>query len=257
MTTQPTPPRVQPLVVAHRGASLHHPEHTSAAFLGAVTAAADVIECDVRSTMDGVYVLMHDPIIDRTTTATGQLDTMTWDQLREIDAGSWHPHGSPNSRVLSLEEACQQLDGQMDLDLELKGGSGTPSAWVEGLVSTLTRVVLPQQLWISSFDNQLLRAAYQQIPAQWGAKFALVTNRFSWGALWNARRWQLDALHVNRRICSRQLIHWAHRWRLNLWSYTVDDLEEAQRFASWGIDGLITNGPAELIQAIKTEKPYG
>ena len=57
---------VQPLVVAHRGASTHRAEHTLAAYALALEQGAQGLECDVRLTRDGHLVCVHDRTVDRT-----------------------------------------------------------------------------------------------------------------------------------------------------------------------------------------------
>ena len=53
----------RPQVIAHRGSSAAHPENSWAAFEAAVVEQADVIECDVQGTKDGILVIRHDLII--------------------------------------------------------------------------------------------------------------------------------------------------------------------------------------------------
>jgi glycerophosphoryl diester phosphodiesterase len=61
-------PRVDtPIVVAHRGASGHRPEHTIAAYKLAIRMGADYIEPDLVSTKDGVLVARHENEISSTT----------------------------------------------------------------------------------------------------------------------------------------------------------------------------------------------
>lgn len=50
------------LVVAHRGASAIAPENTLEAFEKAIALGADMIEFDVRVTVDGALVVCHDPL---------------------------------------------------------------------------------------------------------------------------------------------------------------------------------------------------
>jgi glycerophosphoryl diester phosphodiesterase len=57
----------EPLVIAHRGASGHRPEHTLTAYRLAIRQGADYIEPDLVSTKDGVLVARHENDI-RTTT---------------------------------------------------------------------------------------------------------------------------------------------------------------------------------------------
>jgi glycerophosphoryl diester phosphodiesterase len=56
-----------PLVIGHRGASGHLPEHTLAAYRLAIKLGADYIEPDLVATRDGVLIARHEPNIDGTT----------------------------------------------------------------------------------------------------------------------------------------------------------------------------------------------
>lgn len=60
-------PTDRPLIIAHRGASGHRPEHTLAAYALAVEMGADFIEPDLVSTKDGVLVARHENEIGGTT----------------------------------------------------------------------------------------------------------------------------------------------------------------------------------------------
>ena len=58
---------VQPLVIAHRGASGALPEETLEAYARAIDQGADVVETDLISTRDGVLIARHDPNLDFST----------------------------------------------------------------------------------------------------------------------------------------------------------------------------------------------
>jgi glycerophosphoryl diester phosphodiesterase len=57
----------RPIIIAHRGASGHRPEHTLEAYALAIEMGADVIEPDLVSTKDGVLVARHENEIGTTT----------------------------------------------------------------------------------------------------------------------------------------------------------------------------------------------
>ena len=65
-------PTVAPLVIAHRGASGHRPEHTLESYALAVQMGADFIEPDLVSTKDGVLVARHENEIGGTTDVEGK-----------------------------------------------------------------------------------------------------------------------------------------------------------------------------------------
>ncbi|WP_308123716.1 glycerophosphodiester phosphodiesterase [Modestobacter marinus] len=63
----PGPQGAELLVIGHRGAAGHRPEHTLASYELAARMGADSIECDVVSTSDGVLVCRHENEIAGTT----------------------------------------------------------------------------------------------------------------------------------------------------------------------------------------------
>jgi glycerophosphoryl diester phosphodiesterase len=83
----PRGPAERPLIIAHRGSSEAHPEHTLAAYATAVDQGADLLEADVRLTADGHLVCVHDRRIDRTSNGRGVVSAKTLAQLRRWDFG--------------------------------------------------------------------------------------------------------------------------------------------------------------------------
>ena len=58
---------LEPIVIAHRGASGYLPEHTLEAYRRAIELGADFVEPDLVSTKDGVLIARHEPLLDGTT----------------------------------------------------------------------------------------------------------------------------------------------------------------------------------------------
>lgn len=81
------PPTFQ--IIAHRGACTLAPENTREAFEAAIYAGFHHIELDVQLTADGVCVVLHDEQLGRTVPGDGPVAGISWDQLRQLDAGSW------------------------------------------------------------------------------------------------------------------------------------------------------------------------
>ena len=77
-----------PQVGAHRGVTQGDPENTLHAFNRAIEAGVDIIELDLRSTVDGEIVVMHDPTVEHTTNGSGRVAEMTAMQIKQLDAGS-------------------------------------------------------------------------------------------------------------------------------------------------------------------------
>ena len=80
---------MRPQVVAHRGASHENAEHTLGAYVAALDAGAEGLECDVRLTADGHLVCVHDRDLRRTASQRGVVSTMELSELSELDFASW------------------------------------------------------------------------------------------------------------------------------------------------------------------------
>ena len=81
-------------VIAHRGSSGEHAEHTLGAYEQALDEGADALECDIRLTRDGALVCVHDRKIDRTSDGRGVVSTLELAELSELDFASWKKRGT-------------------------------------------------------------------------------------------------------------------------------------------------------------------
>jgi len=72
------------MVIAHRAANQDFPENSIPAIEEAIRLGVDIVELDIRVTADGVVVLMHDQTLDRTTTGTGDIETLDYSYLQTL-----------------------------------------------------------------------------------------------------------------------------------------------------------------------------
>jgi glycerophosphoryl diester phosphodiesterase len=147
--------------VAHRGYSEVAPENTLPALAAAGPAGATFVEFDVRTTADGVPVVIHDRTVDRTTNGTGAVWELTADEVRALDAGSWFSAAYAGERVPLLTEVLDVLAGARLL-LEIK-----PPATDEQVKVILAQVAdrgLLGRAVVQSFDPQILRLVRDAAP---------------------------------------------------------------------------------------------
>jgi glycerophosphoryl diester phosphodiesterase len=92
-----------PRYVAHRGGAARWPENSLTAFRGAIAGGAQLLELDVHLTADGEVAVIHDPTLDRTTTASRPLARCTAGDLRRARLRG--PDGAPTDDcVPTLDE---------------------------------------------------------------------------------------------------------------------------------------------------------
>ena len=72
---------------------MENPSSTLAAIAEAIAHGATAIELDVHATADRHLVVCHDPTLDRTTNATGEIVKHTLAELLELDNAYWFVPG--------------------------------------------------------------------------------------------------------------------------------------------------------------------
>ena len=101
---------MRPQVVAHRGASHDNAEHTLGAYVAALDAGAEALECDVRLTADGHLVCVHDRDLRRTASNRGLVSTMELAELDELDFASWKkPWDDPDEEAPERDERLDRV----------------------------------------------------------------------------------------------------------------------------------------------------
>ncbi|MBR6528030.1 MAG: Ig-like domain-containing protein [Lachnospiraceae bacterium] len=94
-----------PVSVSHRAAWRNGPECSLIAIYASIAMGIDVAELDVKVTSDGVPILMHDTDISRTTTGSGNVENMTWEQLKEYPAEDGQGSGNQPYKLTEADVA--------------------------------------------------------------------------------------------------------------------------------------------------------
>src|SRR5262249_32888341 len=108
------------LVTAHRGHARAAPENTLSAMRKAIESRADYAEMDVQLTADGKVVLLHDRDLKRLAGVSRRLDELSYDEVRQLDVGSWFAPAFSGERVPTLAEVIALCRGKIRLNIELK-----------------------------------------------------------------------------------------------------------------------------------------
>lgn len=96
-------------ICAHRGAMSTHPQNTLSAFREAIRLGAQMIEFDVRKSLDGQLVLYHDLALEPLTGSTQRPEELTLAELKSIDIGSWKAPRFKGERIPTLDETLAAM----------------------------------------------------------------------------------------------------------------------------------------------------
>ena len=117
-----------PRICAHRGFKAAAPENTMPAFGMAVAYGMPEIEFDVRFTKDNVPVACHDRALHHYSDVQGNIEDLTWDEIRVADCGSKFNPIYAGTRLPLFEEIFARFSRQTIFNMHLKAFEGnTPS----------------------------------------------------------------------------------------------------------------------------------
>lgn len=117
------------MVVAHRGlwnkeGQAIYAENSVASIRKAIELGVEVVEQDIRQSKDGVFVVLHDKTLDRTTTCQGLVEDKTWQELQSCKL-TIHHNGETtitDEHVMSLSTLYDEIKGKILLNLDNKIG---------------------------------------------------------------------------------------------------------------------------------------
>jgi glycerophosphoryl diester phosphodiesterase len=147
-----------PKLVGHRGACDVAPENTMPSFERALVDGADIVEMDLRLSLDGHVVVVHDARVDRTSDGVGYVSELALAELKELDAGSWFaPHYS-GTRIPTADEVFDWARGKIGMLLELKFQlyGGYDPALVPAVIAAIQRAKVEDQVAIISYQPRAL-----------------------------------------------------------------------------------------------------
>jgi len=108
----------------HRTANKDVPENTMESLEMAMLSGCDVIEVDIRRTMDGVLILNHDGFTERLTDGVGEVETSLYDDLVARDAGAWMGERWSGMHIARFDDAltfARAHGVRLILDVKVKG----------------------------------------------------------------------------------------------------------------------------------------
>ena len=136
-------------MTAHRGLSAHAPENTLYAFSDAIDAGANLIELDVQQTKDGVLVVMHDSSLRRTTGDKRSIWEVDYDEIADLDAGSWFDPAYANARISTLEDVLRFVGGKVQLNIEIKPTKHNTDDLEQNVADLIAQYGYEDKCWVN------------------------------------------------------------------------------------------------------------
>ncbi|MFZ1772062.1 MAG: glycerophosphodiester phosphodiesterase family protein [Caldilinea sp.] len=233
----------RPAIFAHRGARRVAPENTLPAFERALALGVDGIEFDVHVTSDDRLVVIHDFTVEKTTNGEGAVAAMCEAEVRGLDAGS---HFSPHFagvQVPLLEEVLELVGNRCRLNLEIKSMDPYANDASAGVAAIIRQRKLYDQVLVSSFNPiTLIKMRCLDPKIALGMLYGSEMPDFL-RQVWAGPPIHPEAQHPHHALVDADFMTWAHTLPCAVNTWTVNEVEEAQRLAALGVATIITDAP--------------
>ncbi len=262
------------IAYAHQGGAKEAPSSTLYAIRRALEHGVTGIELDVHATKDGHIVVCHDPTLDRTTGATGEIADRSLEELRRLDNAYWFCPGEDAVKgrperdyvlrglapaegdlgVATLSEVLESFPGVVLQSRHkahrprggaLRGGPGPGASRPRPSLRRDRRLVLRRRH--GGFRRAHARGGHRRrhggdlgVLPQAAGRRAPQDDIGRYVAL------QPPARFGSLRVVDRRFVDAAHACGLAVHVWTVDDPAEMEDLVASGVDGIISDKPSVL-----------
>lgn len=268
-----------PIVSAHRGGAAYAPENTMAAFENAVRLGVDQLEADTQLSADGVLVLIHDDTLDRTTDCSGTVSSRRYAEIAACDAAFWFSPGQPTTVPSSdaphplrgrgvivptadaLFEYLRELGAAApELSIEIKDIPGesnfdaTGETVAAALVPRIQAYRLQSKTIVQSFWPAAIDAVKRLDPSirtQFLTTSSTGQTAYQGLAYASTRGHDVVAPNFQSPDFNADFVGAAHDAGKAVIPWTADTAADLVAVAATGVDGIISNFPACLLQQQK------
>lgn len=226
----------KPFVVGHRGAAGLEPENTLRSIGRAIDIGVDAVEVDARRSKDGELVIMHDPVVDRTTNGHGRVNSLTLKELKALDAGK-------GERIPTLDELIAAVKGRVGLFVEIKEPETVPD-----VVGRIKEAGMAADTTFVSFFHASLLSAKQLSPS---SRCGVIFSCDPADPAKLALDVRADLVLPNHLYMSERTVREAHGRSLLVQTWTVNNSEDLARVVKFGVDGVASDFPNVMVESIR------
>ncbi|WP_432672674.1 glycerophosphodiester phosphodiesterase [Flavobacterium sp. SM2513] len=226
----------KPLNIGHRGAKAYEPENTLVSFQKALELNADGVELDVHACKSGELIVFHDFTVDRTTNGTGAVSDLTLTELKKLRING-------TIEIPTLDEVLAFFNKSHFINIELKG---THTAQL--VCDCIERNRQQNNFDYSNFIVSSFQREELATVAQYNSKIPIgvLTQASVEQALDWADEFEAIAIHPHFSLLTTENVALTRQKGYQIYTWTVNELEDIQRVKQLGVNGIITDFPDRI-----------
>ncbi len=219
------------VVIGHRGAAGYEVENTLRSIERAIDIGVDIVEVDVRSTKDGKIILLHDDNFKRLAGLDLKARELSYSEiLHKVDLNG--------EKVPLLDEAIELIDGKVGLFIEIKEPDTTRK-----VIDIIRERNAEDWVGIVSFFDEALITAKKILPK---IPTGLIYFKPP-GRIFDAKKIKANIVLPRYNLATEKANSTAHRLKLFVITWTVNDISLAQKLIARGVDGIASDFPDKIL----------
>lgn len=232
-------------LVAHRGWSGIAPENTLASIkLALEEEKIEQIEIDIHLSKDGIPMVIHDFVLNRTTNGKGKVVDYTKDELKEFDAGNWFHSNFVGEKIPTFEEVLQLVGSKKKLLVELKQVGNFYDGLEQKVIQLIQQYHVEDTVSLISFDHNSLWKAKKIDPT---IKRTMILMGSPILLKEQINQLEADAISINYHFLEQNLVNVLKETDTKIIVWTVDDKKIARRVVTLDDSILITTNHPEWL----------
>ena len=236
-----------PKIIGHRGIKALVPENTILSINEAIKHNLKWIEVDVKVSKDNVPFLLHDDLLDRTTSGKGYPYEYSYKYIHNLDAGTWF---DPKLSYLYPPTLKEVLDicskKNIGVNIELKPNKEKEKENVEAISNLIQNNNFNCQYFFSSFDFFSIKLMRNFMPTSYlGYLINDFNNNNYLKMLDVCLNFKCFCIGFNIKLINKEILKLCkdNKLKTTVYSDSNIDLVQAKELWSLGVDSVFIDNP--------------
>lgn len=233
-------------IYGHRGYGVGTPENSISAIKKSIDNNVDYIEIDVQRTKDRKYVLNHDKTFERVSYEkpyfiNKKVSDLNYSQIETLDIGRRVSQRYAGEKVPRIEEVLDVCKNKIKINLELK--EGIDHEMIDDLMELVRKKGMKKQVFFTSLNIRDIEYIENK-------DSTFDTGLIYFIKLGNYGSVDADYMIMEEREATDSNIKKLHKKGKKVIVWTVNTQESIDKFSKMDIDGIITDYPLEVKEAV-------
>ena len=234
------------VVIAHRGNHVNVPENSLASYEEAIKSGADYVEIDLRTSKDGILMILHDATVDRMTNGQGNVADKTWAELQSLQLKNPKADDPTAYRIPEFREVLRLCKNRIYIYLDFKNAD-VAETWKQIQAEGMEKQIV---VYLNKVpDYKKWRSVAPQMP--------LMTSLFDEVKNKDQLRYFLGQVKIEAldNIYDKEMVQAAQSDGVSVW---LDVQSPSEGPEAWnnalqkGVNGIQTDQPEVLVKYLTT-----